>query len=526
MSKFKFTALFPCEAHIVSSELYEKIYKKESIASLDNLRSLLPEKEDFNKNIDLLYVFFNGAIANQFNMNGDGITAQKAVEISPYFINKLIDKEHDRSDVIGHIISNGFSSYDDENKILSSEEVLNMIDPFNMSFGGVIYKIVDEDFSDLLVESNDKNNLNYKKISTSWELGFNDFVLAVGKSRNLKDCRIIEDPREIISLLPYCKAYGGKGINQNGENVFRLLINDIYPLGFGLTTNPAANVKGILALDDERVENYSDDEEHKMQNKNNLEEKISHALQSNVIHLETKENNIEMITLEKIQEIIASASEAKLPAKETAASLIDIVAQEIEKGNKEYLEKIAGEKKEKEEISIAKSIAEKNLAEIKEKLDEVSKELDLVRQAEASRQSEDRFNGRMESLDSEYDFDEKDHKFIATELQSIDSSDESFATYQEKVSVLFAHKNKKQKEKMAKEMQEKVDAAVAEKLKSIKTSQASSVELDDQKAMDEAIASEGETASIPNSINLSERETLSEKFKNAFSPKGIKVTTK
>ena len=57
-----------------------------SFASLDPLKDIMPKDIDLEKNIDLVGVVFNAAVANKFNKNGDGIDSKTAVAIKDYFI--------------------------------------------------------------------------------------------------------------------------------------------------------------------------------------------------------------------------------------------------------------------------------------------------------------------------------------------------------------------------------------------------------------------------------------------------------
>ena len=51
--------------------------------------------------------------------------------------------------------------------------------------------------------------------------------------------------QEIEAYAPYLKSLGGKGQFKDGRKVNRLIVGDIYPLGIGFTSNPAADVKGL-----------------------------------------------------------------------------------------------------------------------------------------------------------------------------------------------------------------------------------------------------------------------------------------
>ena len=44
-----------------------------SVASLENLKPLIPKGIDLDRNIDLIGAAFNAAIVNRFNRNGDGL---------------------------------------------------------------------------------------------------------------------------------------------------------------------------------------------------------------------------------------------------------------------------------------------------------------------------------------------------------------------------------------------------------------------------------------------------------------------
>ena len=46
--------------------------------------------------------------------------------------------------------------------------------------GAVLYKTVNPSFTQLVEKSLDPEDNAFKKVSASWEVGFNDFVLAVG----------------------------------------------------------------------------------------------------------------------------------------------------------------------------------------------------------------------------------------------------------------------------------------------------------------------------------------------------------
>ena len=55
--------------------------------------------------MDLLPVAFNACVVNRVNKNGDVINTATALDICKNFINKPINVEHNRSNIVGVILS-------------------------------------------------------------------------------------------------------------------------------------------------------------------------------------------------------------------------------------------------------------------------------------------------------------------------------------------------------------------------------------------------------------------------------------
>jgi hypothetical protein len=208
---YKYTTTFESEifAHQVDDEFVSK-------ASLSELSSLVPKNIDFEKNVDLLGVSFNAAVVNVFNRNGDGIDTATALKYNDQFIHKPTNIEHNKDKIVGHIVTAGFSEYG-SNKILSNQELENKKDPFNIALGAVVYKSANKQFAQLIERSTDPEDESYyKKISASWEVGFSDYVLAVGSDK-LNEATIVSDPHKIKEMNGFLKAYGGSGKTDKGE---------------------------------------------------------------------------------------------------------------------------------------------------------------------------------------------------------------------------------------------------------------------------------------------------------------------
>ena len=162
---------------VVKPMVSEEKDKYLALASLFDLEKFIPNV-DSKENYDLLPIAFNAFVANRVNKNGDVVDTQTALAFYKNFVNKPINIEHNRKNVIGTILEAGFSSFGDD-KPMTEEDVKYTSEPFNVTLGGVIWKITDEDLADKIEDSADPTGDNYMRISASWELGFNDYNIIV-----------------------------------------------------------------------------------------------------------------------------------------------------------------------------------------------------------------------------------------------------------------------------------------------------------------------------------------------------------
>lgn len=484
---------------------------------------------DFQKNYDLQGIVFNAAVINKFNKNDDGISAATAIRSSHWYSHKPINIEHERKDIIGHIINHSFNEYK-TNKSLWWVEAENM-EPFYLTLGGVIYKMAFPEFSQLLEDSaNDKNDLLYKAISASWEVGFEEYVIAIGDSEDLKKCKIITPENDINlfkELDPKLKANGGSGYHNN-QRIFRLITGEITPLGIGLTTNPAADVQGVLTYDTSYWGSFEEDSYAKNKKNEENEENFSQSSKKSVLN---KNNCINTMNEEKILELLEkligeAATKNKL-SKEAVAAVTDTIQDAILTKNEEFV-------KEKEALIKEKDILATQEKEAKDKLTQATQDIESLKQQLSDAQDqlkklEDErslekanaaFSDRLEILDNIYELDDQDRKLLADELRALDITDEAFASYQEKLAVTLRHKNKEFIKKQEEELQAKIDERVNEELakrsNNEKNSNASNnndeQEDDIAGAMDNADHN-GEEVSNANSENNDGNETLVQRFK-------------
>ena len=474
-----------------------------AMASALDVSNFIPEI-DTAKNIDLLPIAFNACVANRVNRNGDVIDTKTAVEIFESFINKPINIEHNRQRVIGTILTAGFSEFGTDTPV-DKDRVANGNEPFNITLGGIVWKVVNNDLSDMIEESNDPTSEHFMKISASWELGFTDYNLLVlaGEEKNIENAIVIDDPEQIESLKENLKIFGGSGELDDGNFIYRKVINTVIPLGIGLTETPAADVKGVFVKKEEVRENLAENREINSETKN--KENISQTNINNVIkekRLAMKINSLKDITDENLKEVSASA-------------ITDFINDELQQS----VDKYESDKKElKESLQAAKEVnekIEKQEGDTRKELTNLKEDIAKLVDEKEAKEAEEKFNQRMAHMDDVYELNDEDREVIASDVKDLD--DDGFETYQKKMSTLIRHKNK---ELLAEEVeaQEVAVAAEIKTRKGVETSETNAKQ--ESEETEEAVAealenAEAEASTVPVSTPA-EEPTVHDKFRRAF----------
>lgn len=487
-----------------------------SIASLEKLKKFLPDinTED---NIDLLPIAFDACVVNRINKNGDVMDGATATKVAKNFVNKPINIEHNRNQVIGCIITANFSKFG-SNESLTAEEANNMKGPFNITLGGVIWKVVNKDLAEQIEESNDPTSDHYMKISASWELGFNDYniVMLEDGERNIENGQVISDVKQIEKYQSSLKGFGGSGKIDNNKMIYRQVLGKVVPLGVGLTLNPAADVQGIAVQSENNnqiIEDNKDVEASVLKEKlESIENNISQEEDLNV-----KRERIYM-KITKIEDITDS-----LLKEATASSVVEFIAEEIKKANELFV----AEKTEKEnELKAANEKIASVTADheaVKKQVEEVTQKIANLELEKEAKAKEEAFTMRMATLDEEYDLSDEDRQVLAADIK--DLSEEAFSAYKNKMAVLMKEKNKKSKEeKMQKEKQTKASLPVEEVKASeeVVAPQISTTQEVVEQAVDNGSKASTE---IPNSVPASQ-PSVKEKYASAFGLDGFELTNK
>ena len=504
MIKFKHTSSFSSTLKPVISEEKDKYL---AMATLMNLADFVPDI-DLDKDVDLLPVAFNAFVANRVNKNGDVIDSDMAVAIHKNFINKPINIEHNRERVVGVILTAGFSSFGTD-RPLTEDQVKDTKEPFNVTLGGVIWKVTGEGLVEVIEDSADPTSENYRKISASWELGFSEYNLVIlpKGEKNIENGQFITDVTKIEEMESHLKAFGGTGELENGNAIYRQVVAGVVPLGIGLTESPAADVKGILAKD--IAEEAKPDSGEEQSNQNNSSQNNKNNVKINKVM--KKIESIKDINDETLQELSAS-------------SISDFIQSELEKASEQYRDDMTEAEEALKAANEKSGNVEKEQAEMSKELAAVKLNLEALEKAKAEKEAEENFNNRMALMDEKYELTDEDRQFIASDVKELD--EKAFSSYQEKMAVLLKGKDKEliaqeKAEAEAETKTEEVEEPVAEKVEEKVEEAVASVE-EAKEVIDEVVDNAEETSEeIPVS---SEAETsLYDKYAAAFSLEGFDI---
>lgn len=497
-------------------------------ASLDALKDIIPADIDFEKNIDLVGVGFNAAVANKFNKNGDGIDSRTALAIKDYFIHKPTNIEHQRNKVVGHIVGASLSSYGD-NEIIGEEQAQLIGSPFNIALAAVVYKSVNPAFAELVQKSVDETSEFHQKVSASWEIGFNDYKIALGSS-DLQDAEIIEDEERSEELRGFLKAYGGSGKTDDGVEVHRLIVGDIYPLGIGFTANPAAEVQGLVVDEKSsrqfKLKSSQDGQVEKIEIKTpDFKEKSSHSFKDDVnFNKDFQPTKImEKEILQQVTETLEAQASSKKLSEEAIANITRVFHDAIMEKNEQWKNDKEVLEKEKQELVEADEAAKEEIDSLKGQLSETATEIEKLKTDNRAREALEKFNDRMSELDDEFELEDEDRIVLASDLKNLDESDESYAEYKDKLAVMWKQKTKAFIEEQNQTLESRIEEEVQKRISELSQTEATESE---EEVVEEAIENtEVEEDALANNNGGSTEEALSlrDKFKKAFSKDNVTI---
>lgn len=427
-----------------------------AIASLAQVSKFIPNI-DTQKNQDVLPVAFDACVVNRVNKNTDMIDTQTALAMYKQFAYKPINVEHNRQKVIGMILIPGFSEFG-SSKPLTEAEASQMTGPFNITLGGLIWRLVAPELADLIEDASDPTSPKYLSVSASWELGFTGYKIALmeGGKKNLSEAtRIIDDPKEVEEVQNKLIALGGDG---KFEDLFayRMPSFDVLPLGIGFTEKPAAEVKGIATNQSIEIGEDKSPAIGKPPEKD-IQEKVSipNPILDNKIGIvekpafgeptkdscaseaQEKENKIKIsqkeisnVKIERNMKITSLKDITDDSIKQcTASAVSEFISTELKKGNDEWL-------KEKNTLTTQLTETQANSAKLEETMKQMQATLQKLESEKAEAAKVEQFNVRMSKVNETYELDEEAMAAIADDVKSI-ASEEDFGKWFKKQSILL-----------------------------------------------------------------------------------------
>ena len=502
--KNKFTTIFS-NLHIkpVVSEEKDKYL---SMASAEQLKKFIPEI-DLQDNIDLLPIAFDACVVNRVNKNGDVIDGETAAKIAKNFINKPINIEHNRNTVVGCVLSYAFTEFGSSNKI-EEKDIDKIKGPFNITLGGLVWKIVNQDLADKIEEANDPTSESYMSISASWELGFDDFNIIVleENEKNIENGNFITDASEVDKIKDSLRGFGGSGKLENGKYVYRQVAGKVLPLGIGLTLNPAADVKGVVTKDTEIDLSLKEDKASANENNQNISSQDGKLnVKKDIIYM--KISKIEQITDQLLKEV-------------TASSITDFIADEIKKVSDEFIAEKAQKETDLKAASEKLATMSSEHDGVKKQIEELNKKLVALEAEKEAKAKQEAFTLRMATLDEEFELSDEDRQVLAADIK--DLNEEAFSAYKNKMSVLMKEKNKAAK-KAAQDKMKKEEMKASTISEEVKASEEVAQAPTTQEVVEQAVDN-GTKASveIPNSVPAVE-PTVREKYAKAFDLDGFDI---
>jgi hypothetical protein len=217
-------------------------------------------------------------------------------------------------------------------------------------------------------------------------------------------------------------------------------------------------------------------------------------------------------------------------SEEAVASMTSTFTEAIKQKDEQYRSDIELAKSEKEVIAREHNELKNSVDSVKSQLVEA---LDKIQSFEANQKAQEliaSFNERMDVIDQMYALEDSDREFLALELKTLELTEEAFASFQNKLSILWKSKDKETKVAFEAEIQARINAEVQKRIQKISaaSTEKEAGENEENDVSTEEILDnvESSEAGISSSNEQSSRETqsLREKFSGAFKRENITIS--
>jgi hypothetical protein len=213
-------------------------------ASLDSLKGLLPPDINPQDSPDFLYIAADGAQGGRANLNSDAVDVETSLRIYSQKY-KYLGVDH-TTKMVGVVLYPGLSEYGTSKLI--DEAKARELGVFNFSLVGIVWRAIDPELVETLIESSDPTSPNFSRASLSWELFFKSYDIGVGSGIVKDDKRYKVGDEDYQKLYDMLVCNGGKG-KSGKDKVYRIIsCPDVVIAGYSWVVNPAADVRGLVVL--------------------------------------------------------------------------------------------------------------------------------------------------------------------------------------------------------------------------------------------------------------------------------------
>ena len=225
-----------------------------------------------------------------------------------------------------------------------------------------------------------------------------------------------------------------------------------------------------------------------------------------------------------LNDLVSALKEKAVEGKfteEAVATVSKIIKEAILEKNDSFVQEKEELVTEKENLIKANEEQKAQAEAIQTQLNEAIEKVTALEQAQAERTAIDTFDSRMSAIESEYELNDETRTVVARELKLVESNEEAFAQYQEKISVILKHQNKKFIEEQQAAFDEKLAEAVEKRIQQLNNTEASEEEVVEEAI--EQVEAETETVANNNGESSEEELTMRDKFKQAFSEDNLTI---
>jgi hypothetical protein len=227
--------------------------------------------------------------------------------------------------------------------------------------------------------------------------------------------------------------------------------------------------------------------------------------------------------IKQFEDILSKKLDNKQFSEEALASVAQVINDAIMQKEEEYKADLEARQTAEAEVQAAQDALNSELKAVSEQLATSNAELAGLKQEKAVAEVKERFNVRMAAVDQEFELSDDDRLIIVNDLRGLKDTEEAFASYQEKLRVMWIHKAKAYLEETEKQLQERIDQEVTRRLEELSEVKASEEAPGVEEVLDGVEVEAVEVITNNNAEAAQVEPSLRDKFEKAFSRENLTI---